>query len=85
MMFGYKLVKHHNHRFKIADAEKSLIDYFYINPKLKDIDSFEELRIDKTSFYEQINIQQLNKYLNRIGSDILSRRISKFLRYMKNA
>ena len=35
LMFGYKLVNYQNHNFKIAGIEKAILDYFYINPKLK--------------------------------------------------
>ena len=85
MMFGYKLIKHGKYSYKIAEAEKALIDYFYAKPHLKENEDFEELRIDRTSFYEHVNVEKLNKYLKAIGSIVLSRRVRKFVRYIKNA
>lgn len=85
MMFGYKLMKYKNHIFKIAQIEKAIIDYFYTNVKFKEPADFEELRMDKTIFDEQVNPDKINKYLKIIDSDVLSRRVRKFLRYMKHA
>ena len=84
-MFGYKLVRHKDQVYKIAEIEKALIDYFYIKPFLKSDGDFEELRIDKETFFEEVNIEKLNKYLEACGSKALSRRVRKFVRYMKNA
>ena len=85
MMFGYKLKKYKNHVFKIAEVEKAIIDYFYANAKLKESADFEELRMDKTLFDEQVDPGKINKYLKIIDSDVLSRRVRRFLRYMKHA
>ena len=85
LMFGYKLVEHNNQIYKIAEIEKALIDFFYIKSQLNKNEDFEELRIDKESFLEQINIEKLNNYLQIINSNILSRRIRRFMRFIKNA
>ena len=85
LMFGYILVEHNNQVYKIAEIEKALIDFFYIKPDIKKSEDFEELRIDKHSLLEQINFDKLNNYLNVIDSSVLSRRVRKFIRYIKNA
>ena len=85
LMFGYKLVKYKNQAFKIADIEKAILDYFYIKSHFKTIEDFEDLRIDKNIFTEQVNINKLNKYLKSFNSTALSRRIRKLMRYIKNA
>ena len=85
LMFGYKLVEYNNQTYKIAEIEKALIDLFYVKPHLNNDEDFEELRIDKQSFLEQINIEKLNNYLQVINSAVLSRRVKKFVRFIKNA
>lgn len=85
LIFGYKLVEYNNHIYKIAEVEKALIDFFYIKPDIKKDGDFEELRIDKQSLLEQVDFEKLNKYLKVIDSDALSRRIRKFIRFIKNA
>ena len=85
LMFGYKLVEYNNQIYKIAEIEKALIDFFYIKPGIKKDGDFEELRIDKQSLLEQVNFGKLNSYLKVIDSDVLSRRVRKFIRFIKNA
>ena len=85
LMFGYKLVKYSNHVFKIAEAEKAILDLFYIKPHLKELEDFEELRIDKESFINEVSIKKLEKYAEAFKSVAFMKRIRKFLRYMKNA
>ena len=85
LMFGYKLAEYNNQTYKIAEIEKALIDFFYIKSHLTKDEDFEELRIDKQSFLEQVNLEKLNNYLKVIGSNILSRRVRKFIRFIKNA
>lgn len=85
-MFGYSLVKHKNHVFSIADIEKTIIDYFYIKPYLKSDEDFEGLRIDGNIYSENVKEQKLAKYLSICGSQSLSKRVKRFMRYMgKNA
>lgn len=83
LMFGYKLVKHKNRFFKIAEIEKAIMDFFYIKPYLKSEEDFEELRIDSKNFFEQINLEKLNKYLHMVGSQVLARRIRKLVRVLR--
>ena len=36
LMFGYEIIKKNNCNFKIAELEKSILDYFYLNTQIKD-------------------------------------------------
>lgn len=85
LMFGYKLEKYQDHTYKIAEAEKALVDFFYANPRLKKEEDFEELRIDTDFFFELIDIKKMNNYLKIIDSDVLSRRVKRFLRWIEHA
>ena len=85
LMFGYKLIKYQDQVFKIAEVEKAFLDYLYIKPHIKEIKDFEGLRIDKQNFLEQVSKEKINEYLKIIDSTVLSRRVRKFMRYMKNA
>ncbi len=85
LMFGYKLVKYSNHVFKIAEAEKAILDFFYIKPHLKDSEDFEELRIDRESFFEKVNLKKLKKYTEAFKNKRLAKRMKKLVRYLKNA
>lgn len=85
LFFGYALVKCGDKVFKMADIEKTLLDYFYINPQIKTTDDFVELRINKDVFIKQTDEGKLLKYLGAFGQGALTKRIKLFLEFMKNA
>lgn len=85
LMYGYALVRYQNHHFKIAEIEKALIDYFYINPCLKSENDFAEIRFNSEEFKLKANKEKLNKYLEAFGNKSLAHRINKFLKYIAYA
>lgn len=85
LMFGYILIEYQNHHFKIAEIEKALIDYFYINPHLKSENDFFEIRFSSEEFKLRANKEKFNKYLEVFGNKSLSQRVNKFLKYINYA
>ncbi|MFC2061115.1 hypothetical protein ACFLUV_01230 [Elusimicrobiota bacterium] len=84
LFFGYKIIKENNITYKIADLEKAILDYLYLNPHYTTIGDFSEFRINKEIFWENVDEQKLNKYLDRFAQKKLSVRMKKLLRYLKN-
>ena len=82
LMFGYQLVKYQNHNFKIAEIEKAILDYFYINSKLNTEGKFEELRINKDTFQEKVDVEKLGKYLSQFNNKALEKRVNQFIKYI---
>jgi len=82
LMFGYQLVPYQNHAWKIAEIEKAILDYFYINPALKTEAEFEELRINKNSFQEKVDVGKLKNHLAQFHSKALEKRINCFIKYI---
>src|SRR5476651_313505 len=62
LMFGYQLVKYQNHSFKMAEIEKAILDFFYVNAKLVAEGEFEELRINRDTFHEKVDVEKLKSY-----------------------
>jgi predicted transcriptional regulator of viral defense system len=85
LMFGYQLVKYQNHSFKIAEIEKAILDFFYVNSRLKTNGEFEELRINRDTFQERVNIEKLKNYLAQFKNKALERRINMFIKFIKHA
>lgn len=86
LFFGYELVNYQpNKIFKIGYPEKVIIDFFYLNPHLKSPSDFESLRMNTTRFWELIDEQRLDQFVERIGQKRLRRTMRIFLEYMKNA
>lgn len=85
IFFGYDIVQYDNKNFKIATLEKALLDYFYINPAIKNNDDFASLRINKDTFIKVINKKKLHTYLNRFKQKALTKRVKNFLEFIRNA
>lgn len=85
LMFGYQLFSYQNHNFKMAEIEKAILDYFYINSKLKSEGEFEELRINQEIFQEKVDLEKLRQYLTLFKNKALEKRINNFIKYITNA
>ncbi|MEA2065469.1 MAG: hypothetical protein U9O66_04230 [Patescibacteria group bacterium] len=85
LMFGYKLIKYKDQSFKIAEIEKALLDYFYLNTRLKTENDFIEMRFNGEEFKVLANIDKLNKYLKVFNNNALEKRVKKFLKYINYA
>lgn len=82
LLFGYQLVEYQNHNFKIAEIEKALLDYLYLNPRLKTDSDFSELRFKVDEFKERANKKKLIRYLEAFNSQSLAGRVKKFLKFI---
>lgn len=86
LFFGYNLVEYTNKKyFKMASIEKALLDYFYINTDKQSKEDFASIRLNKDIFFQKINIEILNKFLEKFDQKRLTARITSLHRFMKNA
>ncbi len=85
LLFGYKLVDYNGRRFKIAEPEKALLDYFYINTTIKSEDDFAGMRIAREQYLTQVDERRLVAYLNEFRQKRLVKRVKSFMEYVKDA
>lgn len=85
LFFGYEIIRYDTKTFKIASAEKALLDYFYLNSAIKNNNSFASLRINKDVFRRTIDKKRLLAYLKKFGQRRLTKRMKSFLEFIKNA
>jgi len=85
IFFGYDLIRDGDRSFRLAKPEKAFIDYFYLNPDLKSESAFEALRVNAENFRGKVKKSVLSGMLGKTGNKGLSRRISDFLEFIKNA
>jgi len=85
LMFGYEIINYKNHNFKMAEVEKAVLDYFYLNPRLKTDDDFSELRFNEEEFKNKADKKKLERYLNEFNNKSLSERFNKFLKFINYA
>ncbi len=76
LMFGYDLKEMEGgRRIMFATPEKALIDLLYLYPFYNSEHEISELRLDESFMGEELNMERLLEYANRIGNKALFRRI----------
>lgn len=81
LFFGYRLIKNNTHFFKIAELEKTILDYIYLKHKLTSSDDFGALRWNK-EVLKQLDLKQLANYQILFNSKALNERVNQFLTYL---
>ena len=84
IFFGYRMIDYEKQKILLAEPEKALLDYLYLNPRLKAADDFREIRINKQEFLEIIDFTKLQRYLKAFENKSLSSRVKIFLNTVKN-
>ncbi len=84
LLFGYALAAYKNQNFKIAEIEKAILDYLYLNPSIKTAADFKGLRFNAASFHEQADVEKLKRYLAQYNSRSLEKRVSEFLSFISH-
>lgn len=84
IFFGYRMIDYGKQKILLAESEKAVLDYLYLNPRLKAADDFREMRINKQEFLENIDFTKLQRYLKAFENKSLSSRVKTFLNTVKN-
>ena len=78
---GYKLKSIGDHNFfKIARAEKAIIDFLYLNKTINTREQIDELRINSEVFSQIINRQKIYDLVNLYTSKTLDKKITILLK-----
>ncbi len=84
MLFGYKPVALQpatsaptapRQTWLLAEPEKALLDFLYLYPFYNHESELEQLRLDESYMAEDLDLEKLDKYRQRIGSKALDTRI----------
>jgi len=84
IFFGYRMLYYEKQKILLAEPEKAVLDYLYLNPRLKAADDFCEMRINKQEFLEKIDFTKLQRFMKAFENKSLSRRVKMFLNTVKN-
>lgn len=82
LFFGYRLEKAGNYYFKIAEAEKAILDLLYLRPNLSTEDGLFELRLNLFEVNERLDIKKMEQYLSFYASNVLKKRVQTFKEYL---
>ncbi len=84
-MFGYKMIEMNGQRYKIAEPEKLILDFLYLNTTLQSGVDFVSLRFNHAELWTQVNEDRLIKYLALFENKSLEKRVNTFLKTLKYA
>lgn len=83
LFWGYDLIQTTaSIPYKMAQLEKAILDYFYLNPHLKTDEDFYELRINDHELRDILHREKLLAYLEIFDNKALKKRIDKFLKFI---
>lgn len=85
LMFGYVLGHYKGVAYKIASIEKTLLDFFYLNSRIKDVDDIEGLRFNYYELQELLDKDKLNIYLSLYKRPSLEKKVALLLNLVDNA
>jgi predicted transcriptional regulator of viral defense system len=72
--FGYQFIRNKQFIYKIADIEKALLDYLYINHRIGTTEDFDGLRLNKYVLKEKIDTSKLSGYAKLFNSKTLTKK-----------
>ena len=85
LFFGYRFDQHEGRSIKIAEPEKAVLDFLYLNPSLKTRDDFSELRVNEHEFKAVISKSKLLKYSHQFNNKSLAKRLNTLLKTLDYA
>jgi predicted transcriptional regulator of viral defense system len=74
LFFGYRLLNIHGHTINMAEPEKSILDYLYLN-KIDTSDMLEGIRLNESQLHELLDFDKLHQYARVFHSKKLQQRI----------
>lgn len=82
-MFGYQVIETaQRNKYKIAELEKAILDYLYLNSGIQSIADFEELRWNREQLMHLIDTSVFGKYLNIFCKIALENRAEQFMEFL---
>lgn len=80
--WGYEIFPYEKSVYKMAEPEKAVLDFLYLNTDIKTEADFGTLRFDEEMFYEKINLDRLNIYCRKFAQNTLADRLDRFLEFL---
>lgn len=83
LFFGYNLQLAGNQQYKLAEVEKAVLDYLYLNPKSATKADLEEWRFNGKDFLAQADLSKFDRYAKVFNSRSLERRAKQFMSFIR--
>lgn len=80
--FAYKIIESKNLKFKIAEPEKAILDYFHINHNINNQEDFSSMRLNKSNIKLKIDFDKIEKYALLFNSKIVLKKVRELNKYI---
>jgi predicted transcriptional regulator of viral defense system len=68
---------------RMAELEKVLLDYLYLNTYIKSDQDLDGLRLNVDDLKEKLSVEKFNDYLTLFGNKALAARATYILKYLQ--
>jgi predicted transcriptional regulator of viral defense system len=85
LMFGYRLLEVGGCHYKMAQPEKLILGYLYLNSTLKSIEDFDSLRLNQVELQAILKEDRLMEYLALFENKALEKRVAALLNVVQHA
>ncbi|MFM7430845.1 MAG: hypothetical protein ACKO1F_13205 [Flammeovirgaceae bacterium] len=75
LLFGYRLIEYGGLFYRLAEPEKAILDYLYLNPSVNTHQDMEGLRLKLHEFKKVVDIERLGNYLSLFNNKSLAKRV----------
>jgi predicted transcriptional regulator of viral defense system len=75
LFFGYRLITKNGVVAKMAEPEKGILDYLYLN-KLNSLEEIRAMRFNELEMHELLDLQKMDTYAQAFGSKVLIKRVN---------
>ena len=83
LFFGYALRKIGQQPLKLAEMEKAVLDYLYLNSKSARPADLQEWRFNGRDFLARADLSKFNRYVKAFNSPVLEKRAKQFMNFVK--
>ena len=85
LLFGYRLETQKGQGYKIAEMEKAVLDYVYLNPDIVQEADFHEWRFNSQEFLVKADMVKVREYAKVFGSKRFLEQVGKLLTLISRA
>lgn len=82
LFWGYVIINNDHLKVKIADPEKTILDYLYLNSSISSHSDFKSLRFNPDILKELLSYKKVKKYLKVFNNDRLKDRVKNLFNYI---
>lgn len=83
LYFGYQVIEWQRFPIKMAELEKTMLDYLYLNTHIKNEQDLDGIRLNVENLKEKLDVDRFKEYLTLFDNKALTKRSTLLLNYLE--